>query len=322
VAAVIGIDPFRTVDSIIEPLNFSEMSLLVKTPEELYGLSMLPQVDTRVPSQVEGQIVSLYRKMYPQGQIVFVPGAFDWAQDCFTGQYEDYLPIDARYHDFEHTLQGTLCLARLLYGRHRAQAQPEVPERSFQMALAAILFHDTGYLKKKDDPDGTGAKYTPIHVGRSALFAKEFLSRKGFTDAEISAVQNMIGCTGVNVDLTAIPFASELERTLGYALGTADLLGQMAARDYVEKLPILYSEFAEAARFNFGKARFVFKNAEELMRNTPAFWENYVWPKINDDFGKLYTYLNDPYPDGPNLYLQRIEENLAKLRDKLAAAVS
>jgi hypothetical protein len=298
------------------------MSGLVKIPGELYGPEMFPQVDTRVPSEVEEQIVSLYRKMYPQGRITFVPDAFDWAQQCFTGQYDDYLPIDARYHDFEHTLQGTLCLARLLYGRHKAQATPEVPERMFQLSLAAILFHDTGYLKTKDDADGTGAKYTPIHVGRSASFAKDFLSRKGFTDLEISIVQSMIGCTGVNVDLEAIPFGNNLERTLGYALGTADLLGQMAARDYVEKLPILYAEFAEAARYNYGKARFVFKSAEELMRNTPAFWENYVWPKINVDFGKLYTFLNDPFPNGPNLYLQRIEQNLATLREKLAAAAA
>ena len=279
---------------------------------------MVPQVDTRVPGAVEEHIQSLHRKMFPQGERAFVPRAFDWAEDCFTGRYDDYLPIDARYHDLEHTLQGTLCLVRLIYGRHKAQVTPELPERMFQLALLAILFHDTGYLKRKGDEDGTGAKYTPIHVSRSGAFAMEFLSKKGYSEAEISTIQNMINCTGVNVDLEAIPFGSQLERTMGFALGTADLLGQMAARDYVDKLPILYSEFAEAAKYSFGKNRFVFKSAEELMRNTPAFWEYYVWPKINNDFGGLYRFLNDPYPDGPNLYIQRIDQNLAKLRDKLA----
>ena len=37
-------------------------------------------------------------------------------------------------------------------------------------------------------------------------------------------------------------------RIVGFALGTADLLGQMAAPDYVDKLPVLYDEFVEAAR--------------------------------------------------------------------------
>ena len=96
----------------------------------------------------------------------------------------------------------------------------------------------------------------------------------------------------------------------------------MAARDYVDKLPILHTEFVEAARHDGPlAARFAaYASADDLMRHTPAFWENYVRPKIENDFGGLYKFLNDPYPDGPNHYLQRIEENLARLRQKLALA--
>src|SRR5205085_12092242 len=203
------------------------------------------------------------------------------------------------YHDFEHTLQGTLCFAYMLNGRHAAKASPVLTQRMFELGLLAILFHDTGYLKQGDDRQGTGAKYTLVHVARSMAFAGEFLSQKGYAPAEIMAVQNMIGCTGVNADIKAIPFQSELEKTLGFDLATADLLGQMAAKDYVEKLPILYLEFAEAARFSSDTAnRFtLFTSAEDLMRKTPAFWEKYVLPRINDDFGRLYLFLNDPYPN-------------------------
>src|SRR3954470_381187 len=185
---------------------------------------MFPQVDTRVPGEVEEQVFAIYRKLFPKGQRGFVSQAFEWAESCFNGKLKDYQPIDASYHDFEHTLQGTLCLARLLAGRHAAQATPVVDEQSFQLALLAILFHDTGYLKTAEDKEGTGAKYTPIHVGRSAAFAKTFLSKKGYREADIAAVQNMINCTGVATDLESVPFRSELERTLGFALGTADLL--------------------------------------------------------------------------------------------------
>lgn len=282
---------------------------------------MFHQVDTRVPSAVEEEVQAIYRKLFPQGERVFVPRAFEWAGQCFTGRYEGYQRIDALYHDFEHTLQGTLCLARLLAGRHRANVQPEVSEKLFQLCLLAILFHDTGYLKQIGDSEGTGAKYTPIHVGRSAVFAKEFLSQKGYTQADLATVQNMISCTGVNADLKSIPFHNDLERTVGFALGTADLLGQMAARDYVDKLPVLFQEFAEAARFDGGpNSRFAaYKNAEDLMQKTTGFWEKYVVPKINGDFAGLYKYLADPYPDGPNHYLQRIEANIARLRQMLVA---
>src|SRR2546425_230349 len=128
---------------------------------------MFRQVDTRIPSDVEHEVHSIYLNVFPEGERAFVPRVFGWASQCFSGGYDDYQPIDARYHDFEHTLQGTLCLTRLLFGRHAAKARPKIPRRMFELGLLAILFHDTGYLKKKSDTEGTGAKYTPIHVGRS-----------------------------------------------------------------------------------------------------------------------------------------------------------
>ncbi|HUR44370.1 MAG TPA: hypothetical protein VMZ27_00745, partial [Candidatus Saccharimonadales bacterium] len=75
-------------------------------------------------------------------------------------------------------------------------------------------------------------------------------------------------------------------------------------------------------RFNSeGKAtRYVFQNAEELMRNTPTFWETYVQPKINNDFLQLYKFLSTPYPHGPNEYLDRIEANIARLRGLFPAS--
>jgi hypothetical protein len=183
--------------------------------------------------------------------------------------------------------------------------------------------HDTGYLKRSDDREGTGAKYTLTHVRRSGEFARNFLAEKRYDAADISAVQNMIRCTGVNVDLSAIPIGSESEKVTGFALGTADLLGQMAASDYVEKLPVLFLEFEESARFSPGESTraITFRSAEELMRNTPVFWQNYVWPKINKDFVGLYRFLSHPYPDGPNFYLDAIERNLARLRNLTAVPV-
>jgi hypothetical protein len=283
--------------------------------------TMFHPVDTQVPGEVEAQVQSLYLKLFPNAERAFVPRSFAWFMECFEGRFDDYQPIDALYHDVEHTLQGTLCLARLLYNRHRAQAAPELTERMFQLAILAILFHDTGYLKKRGDTEGTGAKYTPIHVGRSAAFAREFLLKKSFPDTEIRIIQNLISCTGINADVQSIPFGNDLERTLGYALTTADLLGQMAATDYVDKLPVLYQEFAEAARYDGeSKApRYVFKSPEDLMRNTPAFWENYVLPRINNDFRQLYRFLSDPYPDGPNVYLEKIEANISRLRQLLSS---
>jgi hypothetical protein len=262
--------------------------------------------------------------MFPKGDAKFVSRVFGWAITCFTGQYENYQAVDARYHDFEHTLQGTLCLARLLRGRHLAKAQPPLTQRIFELGIIAILMHDTGYLKRRDDTQGTGAKYTVTHVDRSAEFAGALLKREGFSPEDIKAVQNMIHCTGVDSALSVIPFQNELEKIVGFALGTADLLGQMAASDYVEKLPILYGEFAEAAQFSKDKPHLVamFSSASDLMQKTPAFWEKYVQTKLNRDFGGVYRFLNDPYPGGPNDYWNRVDANIKKLRQQLGVVRS
>ena len=247
--------------------------------------------------------------------------AFDWATDCFNGRFADYQPVDTRYHDFEHTLQGTLCMARILEGRYHAKAKPELTEKYFELGLLAILLHDTGYLKKRNDTSGTGAKYTASHVLRSVDFAATLLTAKGFNAEDIRAVQNMICCTGVDAALDKIPFQNEQEKITGSALGAADLVGQMAAEDYVEKLPVLYAEFEEAAAYNKGQANFkvLFSSADDLMEKTPQFWEKFVLGKLEKDFKGIHRFLNSPYPEGPNFYLDRIVANIRQLKEQLAA---
>lgn len=280
---------------------------------------MTTEIDTKQIAEVQREVQLIYAEIFPHGDSAFIPKVFGWANDCFTGNYRNYQPIDARYHDFEHTLQVTLCMARLLRGRHFAKAIPALSQEMVELGLLAILMHDTGYLKTCDDIDGTGAKYTLVHVERSMEFAAELLREKGFAKSRINSVQNMIRCTGLNVNLTSIPFQSEEERIAGFALGTADLLGQMAAKDYVDKLPALYLEFAEASHFNAGDmgGEEMFSSAEDLIQKTPAFWEKFVKHKIEADFQGSYRFLNEPYPNGKNAYLDRVEQNMARVREHL-----
>lgn len=285
---------------------------------------MQPAIDTRQPRLVEAEIRADYVAMFPDAEPGFVENIFRWAIDCFAGRYLDYQPIDAHYHDLEHTLQGALCMARLLRNRHDTNAEPRLTRRMFELGILAILMHDTGYLKQKGDNEGTGAKYTLTHVDRSIQFAGQLMVTRDYPVEDILAVQNMIRCTGVNVKLDSIQFQNQLERIAGFALGTADLLGQMAADDYVDKLPTLYSEFAEAARYNEGKMKAggFFSSADDLMQKTPMFWEKYVQQKIEREFLGVFRFLNDPFPDGPNPYIERIDANIARLRRQLAGTAA
>jgi hypothetical protein len=285
---------------------------------------MQDPINTRETAAVEAEVRKAYAEMFPRGDNGYVARSLGWAVSWFSGNYSGYLPVDTRYHDLEHTFQGTVCMARLLRCRASHGRQPALSQRTVELGLLGMLMHDSGYLKRLGDDSGTGAKYTLVHVERSIEFAGEFMRAQNFSASEINAVQNMIRCTGVNVKLESIQFESQEHRVAGYALGTADLLGQMAAPDYVDKLPVLYQEFAEAARFTGNprmRAGGFFNSAEELMQKTPLFWENYVKTKINDEFGALYRELNDPYPDGPNPYIDGIEANMARLRKEQPAGL-
>ena len=284
---------------------------------------MFDPVATSDPTAVKTEVQAAYIAMFPLGDYEFVFRVFGWAEDCFAGRYADYQAIDARYHDLEHTLQGTLCMARLLRCRHAAGAQPKLSQSLFELGLIGILLHDTGYLKRRDDTDGTGAKYTATHVYRSLEFAGKLLKEKDYSATDIQAVQNMIRCTGIDAHLESISFASDAERVVGFALGTADLLGQMAADDYVDKLPVLYGEFQEAARHDRGHTDFItkFGGAQDLMQRTPAFWRDYVLPKLERDFLGLHRFLNQPHPNGRNWYVERIEANMGRIKEQLTAKV-
>lgn len=282
---------------------------------------MFEPVATNDPSAVKTEVQATYLAMFPLGDHGFVTRAFSWAEDCFAGRYADYQSIDARYHDFEHTLQGTLCMSRLLHCRHAAGAAPQISQHLFELGVLGILLHDTGYLKRREDNSGTGAKYTATHVYRSLEFAAKLLAEKSYSPRDIGAVQNMIRCTGIDDLLESISFCNQAEKLVGFALGTADFLGQMAAEDYVDKLPVLYEEFQEAARHDRGHTDFItkFGGAQDLMQRTPGFWHDFVLPKLDKDFAGLHRFLNQPYPNGRNWYVDRIEANMGRIKEQLAA---
>ena len=159
-----------------------EMGSPMRTRETLVAFPpTLLRADTKDPLAVAAQVRTDYLAMFPEGERRFVPRAFSWALDCFTGRDREYLPIDARYHDLEHTLQGTLCLSTLLRGRHEDGTEPRLACKTFELSLLAILLHDTGYLKRRDDTAGTGAKYTLTHVSRSCDFSERLLAVRGYS---------------------------------------------------------------------------------------------------------------------------------------------
>src|SRR4051812_43170622 len=233
---------------------------------------MFPPVDTKNAAAVTSFVEEIFTRLHPGASAVWLKTIFRDMERLFSGTHPDYGPVDLRYHDFEHTLQATVCLTLLLEGRHLAGVEPRVDARQFELAVSATLLHDAGYLKLRSDNVGTGAKYTFCHVLRSCAFAASYLPTLGANDHEVEAVLGAINCTGPTKEISRLHFRDPVERVIGCALATADYLGQMAAADYPDELDILYHEFQESDDFiHLPAARRMFKSAQDLADRTPLF---------------------------------------------------
>jgi hypothetical protein len=279
---------------------------------------MLPRVDTKSAPAVAAWVLEKFTGLYPREKNNWLPRLFREVADLFEGRHPDYQRIDIGYHDLEHTLQATVCLAELLGARERSGAAPRLTGREFQLAMAAALLHDAGYLKLRHDTQGTGAKYTFCHVLRSCAFAASYLPSFGATEGEVGGVLGAISCTGPTKQISRLKFDNPLQRFIGCALASADYLSQMAAPDYPDELEILYAEFTESDDYlNVPVSNRMFKSAADLTVRTPAFWREVVRPKLQSDFEGAYLFLGDA-ASGANAYVAAVERNIAIIERRCA----
>ena len=248
----------------------------------------------------------------PQASHALIDGVADAVEALFSGRHPAYQAADLKYHNLTHTVLATQCFVDLADGRERHDQKPVLNARRFSLGCAAILLHDTGYLKTRDDLSGTGAKYTSSHVARSCALAESSLHALGCSPAEIEGVKNAIRCTGLTSQIAQIQFQDDVERVIGCMVVTADYLGQMADPDYPEKLPRLFEELEESS--DFSRVPFEtrpFRSAKELMAKTSGFWRDFALPKLERDYQGVYRVLAQA--DGHNPYLAAVEANLARI---------
>ncbi len=234
--------------------------------------------------------------------------------ELFHGNTPLFQACDTAFHDFDHTMQATAAVADLLEAHRHNPVLAALTQRDWEMAIAAIVFHDTGYLKRRGDVAGSGAKYSSIHVGRSCFHAWDLLPGFGFTNDELRKIQNAICATGLYVRMEQISFRDPREWLIGAIIATGDMLGQMAAEDYPERLAGLYLEFREAIAFSrldeTGIA--MYRSLLDLLNGTEKFYHGYVTPMLEQEWKGVYRVLDDFH--GNNRYIERIRKNLARIK--------
>ena len=205
------------------------------------------------------------------------------------------LNCDCSYHDIQHTMLVTDAGIAILRGRQTARG--DLTAHDWLQAVVAMLFHDAGYLRQlltsdspgasvinsagetlTPPPGATDACMTPYHVDRGALYVAERFSSDPAIDTEM-----VMAC----IEMTRFPVPNDpayhVTDTLPALVRGADLIGQMADPQYLQKLTRLFNEFVETGE----AARLGFANASELRQGFPEFFYSQVHPYIGESIAYL-----------------------------------
>jgi len=279
--------------------------------------------------QVAGEVLRLYHALYDGTPSANggSPGegleqAFADLEKLYHGEHPEYLPCDTEYHDIQHVLDVTLAMARLLDGyersrnggsRSRDSGSPPLPAACFALGVITALFHDFGYLRKKNDRRHRyGAEYTLTHVTRGSKHLREYLPKLGLKKYA-NAGATLVHYTGYERPAESIPLNDTLLRRVGHMLGTADIIAQMSDRCYLEKCrDRLYPEFVLGGltrrKLPSGKTQIVFSSGDDLVHKTPGFYMNAA-KRLDLQLARAYEYAERHFK-GQNLYLEEMQKNV------------
>jgi hypothetical protein len=277
------------------------------------------RVNVEDADQVRDAVLALFAARYPASDFTPLARAFADFSALFAGSYPGYLACDTLYHDMRHTLDMTLAMARLIDGHERACAAPDrLGARRAMLGVIVALLHDSGYLKRTSESAvGNGAVFTKVHVSRSADLLSAYLAQLGF-GAEAPVAARLVHFTGYEMEIEDIEVADPKDHLVGCMVGTADLIGQMSDRMYLEKCrEFLYKElvWGKVAREQLPDGREIVRYAspEDLIIKTPGFYEYVARVRITRKLGGVDRYAEAHF-DGPNLYQAEIDRNMEFLR--------
>jgi hypothetical protein len=283
------------------------------------------KINVEDPDQVRDAVLALFTARYPGAELAPLRQAFSDIKALFAGRFPGYLPCDTLYHDLRHTLDMTLAMARLLDGHDRALAAPDqIGARRAMLGIVIALLHDSGYIKRASEAHiENGAVFTKIHVSRSADFLLRYLPQLDYAE-EAGAAAKLVHFTGYEMDIDDIMVHDPKDRLLGCLVGTADILGQMSDRMYLEKCrEFLYREFVwgRIARETLADGREVVRYAspEDLMLKTPGFYEYVARQRIEKKLGGADRFAAAHF-DGTSLYQMEIDHNMQFLKEAIEQA--
>jgi hypothetical protein len=264
-------------------------------------------IDMRDPESVLEEVRDILGMMSYEPAYGVIEQTFADTVRLFNGEYPGYRRCTTPYHDLKHTTDTMLAMARLMHGAILEGHSLTGPQVS--LGLMCALMHDTGYIQKEKDTKGTGAKYTGSDTSRSIEFMEAYLTDRGLMKEQFAPYADILVCTSLETRADERSFPSPAVELLCKLLGTADLMGQMADRIYLEKLLHLYEEFREAEVAGY-------RDELDLLKKTKDFYEM-VKRRFRGEFNGVCDYVQRHFKErwgiDRNLYIEAIEANIGYL---------
>jgi hypothetical protein len=264
-------------------------------------------IDMGDPKVVLEEVKNIVKMMFPEPSCQVIEQASADTVRLFNGEYPGYERCTTPYHDLKHTTDTMLAMARLIHGA--VLAGHSITEPQATLGIMCALMHDTGYIQKEEDTEGTGAKYTGSDTIRSIEFMKAYLAERGLMKAQFAPYADILICASLETKLAELSFPSPTVELLCKLLGTADLMAQMADRIYLEKLLRLYEEFREAEVAGY-------TDELDLLKKTKDFYEM-VKGRLRGEFDgvcdDVQHHFRERWGIDRNLYIEAIESNIGYL---------
>ena len=252
--------------------------------------------------EVEAQVVDIVRAFAPAHDLTRISDAFRLLDRAFDGRLPGYQHLKTLYHNRTHTNEVVLCTARMLHGLHLSGQG--VDGDHLDAALIGALLHDVGYLMSDEEASGTGAQFTATHVMRGVEFTRRHL--RDLPAQVLEATTKVIMLTDHRKHPDWVTFDNLQQQRAAYATATADLIGQMANREYLERVLFLYYEFEEAQMGGFA-------DIHDLLEKTTAFYRM-TKGRLDHDLHGLSTCLAQHFARQKgterNFYHESIDRNL------------
>ncbi len=261
----------------------------------------------KTPCEVDEEVRRIIQSMFPGFDFADYATAFSDMESLFAGEMSGFKRCDTDFHNWDRTLGSLLATARILHGVH--VDRQALSERTIRLTLIAALFQDAGYVRRSEEQCGTGAQFTQAHVKRSIDLLETYVDEHGWPIEDLLDMESMLLCTNPASSPDSVVFTNIEIMLAGHGLATADLIAQMADDIYLEKLPLLFQEYAEGGVTKYTSEYDLFMKTLGFYSFIRSRMEN----RLSNVLSSMSVHFREQYGVNRDFYSEAVVRNMAYL---------